>query len=107
MSHDVVFDENDCMFSQLLPNTGSQLRAEIFLLPSTLRNSHEHDLVGDHRTNGVNLVVEHGIVQADEVTPGGFQEEFQSGKESGIVVENTTDPVATSDLASISALDPE
>jgi hypothetical protein len=107
MSHDVVFDENDFMFSQLLPNTGSQLRAEIFLLPSTLRNSHEHDLVGDHRTNGVNLVVEHGIVQADEVTPGGFQEEFQSGKESGIVVENTMDPVATSDPASISALDPE
>jgi hypothetical protein len=33
-----------------------------------LCNSHKHDSVGDHRTNGANPAVEHGVVQADEVT---------------------------------------
>jgi hypothetical protein len=71
-----------------------------------LRNSHKHDSVGDHRTNGANPVVEHGVVQADEVTnEGGSQEESQFGEESGAVAKNTTNPVAKSDLVLVSALD--
>jgi hypothetical protein len=35
VSHDVVFDEGVLPFSQLHPNAGPQLRAEILLLPPT------------------------------------------------------------------------
>jgi hypothetical protein len=54
VSHDVLFDENVCPFSQLHPNVGSQLRTKILLLPPSLRNSHEGVLVDDHCANGAN-----------------------------------------------------
>jgi hypothetical protein len=57
VSPDVVFDENELPFSQLHPNVGSQLCAEILLLPPMLRNSHEPGLVEGHRTIGANLLL--------------------------------------------------
>jgi hypothetical protein len=39
ISRHVVFDKNVFPFSQLHPNAGAQLRAQILLLPPTLCNS--------------------------------------------------------------------
>jgi hypothetical protein len=64
-----VFDETVFPFSQLHPNAGSQLHAEILVLPPTLRNSHEDDLVGGHRTNGANL----GSAKIDGVQARNFR----------------------------------
>jgi hypothetical protein len=67
VSHDVVFDESVFSFSNLHPNVGPQLHAEIMLLRPTLRNSHEDVLVDDHRANGANLGSEFNGVQGDEI----------------------------------------
>jgi histone deacetylase 1/2 len=53
ISRDVTFDENMFPFSKLHDNVGARLKAEILLLPSSLRNSTSGDeLADDHVSNG-------------------------------------------------------
>jgi hypothetical protein len=74
ISRDVVFDENVFPFSKLHDNAGARLRAEILLLPSSLRNpSSGDDLVVDHmshdtRTN--NFCEETGNLEGETANNG-------------------------------------
>lgn len=47
ISRDVAFDENVFPLSKLHANAGARLRAEILLLPPSLRNSASGDELGD------------------------------------------------------------
>jgi hypothetical protein len=46
MSRDIVFDESVFSFASLPSNAGSQLKAKILLLPSSLQSLHMHDYEG-------------------------------------------------------------
>jgi hypothetical protein len=87
--------------SQLHPNAGSQLHAEILLLPSTLLNFHEDALVDDHRANGAN----HGAdefdgVQIDEITEETVGQETSSSaapQQTNNEADLAMEPVAADD----------
>lgn len=55
ISRDVVFDESVFPFANLHPNAGAQLRAELLLLPSVLRNPSNSDQEGDLRHDFVSV----------------------------------------------------
>jgi hypothetical protein len=96
-----VFDETIFPFSQLHPNAGSQLRAEILLLPLTLRNFHEDALVDDHRDNGANPgAAEFDGVQVDEIieeTTGQETSSSTSPQQMNNEANLAMEPVATED----------
>jgi hypothetical protein len=62
----VVFDEDVFPFSTLHPNVGAHLRAEIDLLPPSLRTTHRLELEVDHRANGADPTTESLDVQGSE-----------------------------------------
>jgi hypothetical protein len=96
-----MFDETIFPFSQLHPNAGSQLHAEILLLPPTLRNFHEDALVDDHRDNGANPgATEFDGVQVDEITEETAGQETSSSvapQQMNNEADLAMDPVVTED----------
>jgi hypothetical protein len=91
VSRDVVFDENVFPFSQLHPNVGAQLHAEIQLPPPMLCTPLEND-VDNHVANGANSGLEHVDVQAEELT------DLQAGAHSGAEYSAKNSVVAAMDL---------
>jgi hypothetical protein len=101
VSRDVVFDENIFPFSQLHPNVGAQLHAEIQLIPRTLRTPSRNDVdnnVADGANPGANLDLEHVDVQTEELTY------LQAGAQSGVEESAEISTIVAMDL--VATIDP-
>jgi hypothetical protein len=61
ISRDVTFDESVFPFATLHPNVGAQLRAELLLLPSVLRNPSITEIGDDLRHEHMSITADYSV----------------------------------------------